>query len=176
MIINKSLPILRQYHLFQTNKLGALTKYHRLCYSVIIPHATTDVISINHNICLINYLSTLFCFNFYNRNIKFIFLFLYSLFHIRNDIHGLISIKILYSILIHGTWIFFPESSLSYLAWVHSFLHYKKVLPYLTKFDVVSLITLGIITYFMLDSKDYSEYTNQGYWIPFMIGHIINIS
>ena len=73
MIISKSLPILHQYHLFQTNKLGALTKYHRLCYSIIIPHATTDVISINHNICLINYLSTLFCFNFYNRNIKFIF-------------------------------------------------------------------------------------------------------
>lgn len=181
MIISKSLiktplPILHKYHLFQTNKLERLTKYHRLCYSVIIPHATTDLIMINNNICLINYLSTLFCFNFYNRHIKFIFLFLYSIFHIRNDIHGLMSIKFLYSMFIHGTWICFPEFSLSYLAWVHSLLHYKKVLPYLSKFDVVSLMTLGIITYFALDSKDYSEYTNQGYWIPFMIGHIINIS
>ena len=181
MIISKSLiktplPILHKYHLFQTNKLERLTKYHRLCYSVIIPHATTDLIMINNNICLINYLSTLFCFNFYNRHIKFIFLFLYSIFHIRNDIHGLMSIKFLYSMFIHGTWICFPEFSLSYLAWVHSLLHYKKVLPYLSKFDVVSLMTLGIITYFALDSKDYSEYTNQGYWIPLMIGHIINIS
>ena len=174
--IKKTLPILKKYNRFQTNNLQPLSKYHKLCLSVIVPHGTTDILVFNKNTCLINYFSTFCCFNFFNTNIKFIFLLFYSLYHIRNDVSGVFGIKMLYSFLVHCSWIYFPESSLTYLAWIHSILHYKKVLPYITRLDIFSLICFSICTYFILSINDFSEYTHQGYWIPIVIGHIININ
>tara|TARA_B110000495_G_C22927130_1_gene541883 strand:+ start:571 stop:1113 length:543 start_codon:yes stop_codon:yes gene_type:complete len=174
--IKKTLPILKKYNTLKTNNLQPLSKYHKLCLSVIVPHGSTDILLFNKNTCLINYLSTFCFFNFYNTNIKFTFLLLYSLYHIRNDINGMIGVKMLYSLLVHCSWIYFPESSLTYLAWIHSILHYKKVLPHLTRLNIFSLICLGLCTYFILSINDYSEYTHQEYLIPIVIAHIININ
>lgn len=173
--VTKTLPILNKYNILQASKLKPLSKYHRLCLSVIIPHGTTDILLINKNTCFTNYLSTFFFLNFYNTHLKYFFLMLYSLYHIRNDISGPIGIKLIYTLIVHSTWIYFPESSLSYLAWIHSILHYKHVIPHITRLDVFSIICLGICNYFMLHRDDYSEYTHQGFWIPIVIAHIINI-
>ena len=169
-------PIVKKYIALQNNNLEPLCKYHKICYSFIIPRVTTDINIINQKSCITNYLSSYIFYNFHNTNLKFIFLMLYSFYHIKNDIKSSLGIKLFYSFIVHTSWIFLPEISLSYLAWINTFLYYKKILPYLKRLDILFMVLLALYIYNLLGKHEYSHYIKQGFWIPLVIAHIINIS
>lgn len=171
-----NIPILQKYKIISHKSLKPLCKYHKLCLSVIIPHASTDVLITPSLTAYGNYLYLMTFFNFFNVNIKFILFFFYSLYHIRNDISGNFIIKMVYSSLIHSSWIFFPEFSLSYLAWIHVVCHYYKLNSLLMFYDKISIGIFSLFVYFILDKIDINEFTQKGYWIPLVISHIINVN
>ena len=50
------IPMLHKYKVISTNTLKPLSTYHKVCLSVIIPHATTDVLINTNPISYVNYL------------------------------------------------------------------------------------------------------------------------
>ncbi len=182
-LINKNIkifPILNKYQLLKTARLKPLSRYHKLCLSVIIPHGLTDSIIYPREIYALNYLSSCLFFSFYSINLKFLFFYLYSIYHIRNDISGPLVIRLLYSTGIHISWCFFPEWSLTYLACIHTVLHYYTIRRRFSKIGVITFISYSIITYILM-SYDCTynfikEHTKNGLWIPIIIGHILNIN
>ena len=142
----KILPILQKYNVISCKSLKPLSNYHRLCLSVIIPHASTDVLINPSIVPYSNYLYSIAFFSCYGIHFKFFLFFLYSLYHIRNDIPGIFINKIVYSSIIHSSWIFFPEFSLSYLAWIHVILHYYKSFKFIFFFCQVKSPAPIVIT------------------------------
>ena len=174
------LPILKKFNLLKTSQLKPLSKYHKVCLSVIIPHGLTDSLIYPGEIYVTNYLSSCLFFSGFPINLKFIIFFLYSIYHIRNDFVGGFIKRMLYSVGIHLSWCFFPEWSLTYLAWIHTALHYYKTRMYLSKIEISSFIICGIFLYgIMSDESIYKfikDYIKMGMWIPIIIGHILNVN
>lgn len=172
------LPILQKAKLLQYSQTQPLSKYDALCLSVIIPHGSTDIWMYPLKKYALLYGSSFSFIMFQPIKIKYIMLFLYSLIHIKNDLYiNRLSLQFLYSGLLHLSWLWYPEWSLSYLAWIHTFIHYKKVLPLLSKLQCFSLLITSIFIYFLLVNQYIYEYNCNNIWIPIVIGHILtNIS
>ena len=176
MIYMKTLPIIKKMNLLKFNHIKNVSKYHALCLSVIIPHGSTDMWVHPFNKWSINYGSSILLFMFQPIRIKFIFLFMYSLYHIKNDISTKLPLQILYSLGVHYSWLIFPEWSLTYLAFIHVSLHYFKVLHLLNKIQIITLILSHIFVYKIVKNKEISEISYGGSWIPLVIGHIMTNS
>ena len=172
----KMIPILQKYKIMSTSSLKPLSTYHKVCLSVIVPHATTDVLITPNAMTYANYLFSFLFFSVYDIRMKYILFLIHSIYHIRNDIQGSFIVKILYSIIIHSSWVYFPEFSLSYLAWIHTFIHYYKSFPMITTTAKVSMACLTFIIYFIINNIDINDFVKKEYWMPCVIGHIINVN
>ena len=176
MLISNQLPIVKKAQLLNYGHNKAISNYHALCLSFIIPHGSTDSIMFPIKKYLINYGSSCTLFMFQPMRIKFLFLFLYSLFHIKNDIVGPLWVQLIYTSSVHLSWVWFPEWAISYLAWIHVPLHYYKVLPFLNKTQIISLILTQLFTYILIQKYKIDELSMGGSWIPLVIGHIMTNS
>jgi len=172
----KMIPMLQKYNIMSTNSLKPLSTYHKVCLSVIVPHATTDVLINTDPMSYVNYLFSFLFLSVYDIRIKYILLIIHSIYHIRNDIQGPFIVKILYSIIIHSSWVFFPEFSLSYLAWIHTFIHYYNSFPMINITAKVSIVCLTFLVYYIINNIDINNYVKKEYWIPCVIGHIVNVN
>ncbi len=173
MIIHytRKLPIFKNYNILKNGNFKKLKKYDKLCLSFIIPHGSTDIYIYPINEVLKKYLITFACMNYCSYHLKHIFLMLFSIYHIRNDIFAY---KIQYSIFIHTIFLFFPSFSLTYLAWIHTIIHYFKIIPQLNKIQIISLIFSSIFTYYILNKDIIDIYSKNGLWSSIVIGHILN--
>ena len=176
MIVLKKLPIFKKAQLMKYGEIRRINHYHRLCLSFIIPHGYTDIWMFPMKQYTINYGSSLVLFMFQSIRVKFLFLFLYSFFHIKNDIQTSLPIQLAYSGAIHLSWLWFPEWALSYLAWIHTSLHYYKVIPFLSKVQLCTLFTTHVFVYFLLNKYEIDDLSLGGSWIPIVIGHIMTNS
>ncbi len=172
----KMLPILQKYKTLSKKTLKPLSTYHKICLSVIIPHASTDMLLPSIHIPYVNYLFSSLFFTSYGIRLKYVLFFMYSIYHIRNDVPGKLITKLAYSLLIHTSWAYFPEFSLSYLAWIHVMIHYYKMFPILTSAGRASMLCLTLFVYFIIHKIDINEVAQKGYWIPFVIGHILTVN
>ncbi|MBI96713.1 hypothetical protein CL656_06180 [bacterium] len=171
----KTLPIIKKYEIIKRCQLKPLTKYHKLCLSFIIPHGSTDILVFDKIKVIQNYLFSFAIFNLFEVYLKYIFLFLFSVFHIRNDVTTNSQLfKILYSIGIHSSWVIFPEFSLTYLTWIHTIIHYSRVLPLLNKSQICSIIICTLLAFIVVNDTYFQHYIDESLWIPLIIGHILN--
>ncbi len=172
----KMLPIFQKYKTLSEKTLKPLSTYHKICLSVIVPHASTDVLVNSNHIPYVNYLFSSLFFTSYGIRLKYFLFFMYSVYHIRNDIQGKFITKIMYSLLVHSSWVYFPEFSLSYLAWIHVFIHYNKIFPMISITSKISMLCLTFFVYLIIHKIDINEVSQKGYWIPFVIGHILTVN
>lgn len=173
MLTLHKLPIIQKAQLLYYGHTKPMSKYHALCLSFIVPHGNTDMWMFPMKKYALNYGSSFAFFMFQPMRIKFIFLFLYSFFHMKNDIAGPMALQLAYSAGIHLSWVWFPEWALSYLAWIHTTLHYKKVLPFLTKTQLLSLLMTHVFVYIVLRKYTTDDLSFGGTWVPLVIGHIM---
>ena len=172
----RPLPIINKYNIIKLKQIKPFTLYDEVCLSLVIPHGLTDLMIYPREIYIFNYLYTLFFYSIYSTNLRYIFLCLFSLIHIKNDIAGNIWIKALYSIGIHLSWIYFPEIALSYLAWFHTMFHYLKLIKVLTISNKIVLLTSTLVTFYIINTKNINDINSNGLCIPLVIGHVINSS
>ena len=173
MIVSHKLPIIKKAFLLKHGHTKSLSVYHCACLSFIIPHGSTDIWMYPIQKYMINYGSSFAFFFFQPMRVKYLFLFLYSILHIKNDICGPLPIQLLYSLGIHLSWIWFPEWALTYLALIHTVLHYTKVVPFLNKIQIISLALTQVFVYMMIKSYETRDLSYGGTWIPIIIGHIM---
>lgn len=168
----QSLPLIQKINTITQNQQNTMSCYHRICLSIIIPHGSTDAWLFPHKHYLINYGTTMCLFGVQSLNLKFVSLFLYSIYHMKNDIRAVLPLQLLYSCALHVSWVFYPEWSLTYLAWIHTSLHYSRVFHSLNQTRVLALFLMQIFVFLLL--KKYEEYDLpfNGLWIPIVIGHI----
>jgi len=176
MLLSRKLPIIQKSKLLYKGHIKPLSNYHTLCLSFIIPHGSTDMWIFPMKKYAFNYGSSAALFMFQPMRIKFLFLFLYSFFHIKNDIQASLPIQLVYSSAIHLSWACFPEWALTYLAWIHTSLHYYKVVPFLSKLQLCTLFVTHIFTYILLKKYETDDLSLGGSWIPIVIGHIMTNS
>lgn len=176
MLIPRNLPIIQKSNLLYKGHIQPLSNYHALCLSFIIPHGSTDMWTFPIKKYAFNYGSSAAFFMFQPMRIKFLFLFLYSFFHIKNDIQASLPIQLAYSTAIHLSWAWFPEWAITYLAWVHTSLHYYKVIPFLSKLQICTLFATHVFVYFLLKNYRTDDLSLGGSWIPIVIGHIMTNS
>ena len=172
MLSLQKLPILQKAQLLKYGHLKPLSKYHTLCLSFIVPHGNTDMWMYPTQKYALNYGSSFACLFFQPMRIKFLFLFLYSFIHIKNDIIAPLPIQLAYSTGIHLSWVWFPQWALTYLAWIHTTLHYKRVISFLNPTQVFSLFVTHIFVFFLLQRFSTDDLSFGGAWIPLVIGHI----
>ena len=55
MLLSSKLPILQKARLLKVGQIQPLSKYHRLCVSLIAPHGFTDMWMFPIKECVINY-------------------------------------------------------------------------------------------------------------------------
>lgn len=91
----------------------------------------------------------------------------------RYDIPGNLAIRLAYSTILHMSWICFPEWSLTYLAWIHTPLHYMRVIPLLTKLQIFSLAITHLFVYVFIKRFESNKLMFGDKWIPMVIGHIM---
>ena len=167
-------PILQKAKLLKNNQLQPLSKYHALCLSVIIPHGSTDMFIYPIEKYATSYISTFSLIAFQPIKIKYLMLFLYSFIHIKNDLHiNFFHLQTIYSAILHLSWIWYPEWSLTYFAWIHTFIHYKKIIHLLNKVQCFSLFITSLFIFYLLENKNINQYNYNGLWIPIIIGHIL---
>ena len=176
MLLSQKLPIIQKSNLLYKGHTKSLSHYHSLCLSFIIPHGSTDAWIFPIKKYALNYASSSVFFMFHPMRIKFFFLFLYSIFHIKNDIEASLPIQLAYSCAIHVSWLWFPQWAISYLAWIHTSLHYYKVIPFLNNLQLCTLFATHIFVYFLLKNYKIDDLSLGGSWIPIVIGHIITNS
>ena len=82
-------------------------------------------------------------------------------------------IQLAYSAAVHSSWVFFPEWALTYLAWIHTTLHYKRILPFLNPLQIITLIMTHFFVYFLIQNYETDDLMFNGVWIPIVIGHIM---
>jgi len=172
----KSLPIFNKYSILKTKQIKPLTTYHKVCLAYVIPHGMTDLFLYSGEIPYINYIYNYLFYSIYPTNLKYLLLCLFSLYHIRKDVCGSLLIQIMYSIGIHLSWTVYPEWSITYLAWIHTTLHYLKLSRILNTSSKLFLLFSSIITYIVLHNKNINDCNKEGLWIPLVIAHVINIS
>lgn len=172
----RPLPIFNKYNIIKLKEIKPLSLYDKVCLSLVIPHGLTDLMIYPREICMFNYLYTCFFYSIYSTNLRYIFLCLFSLLHIKNDIPGNFWIKASYSMGLHLSWVFFPKIALSYLAWFHTLFHYLKLAKVLTTTNKIILLASTVITFYIINTKNINDINNNGLWIPLVIGHVINNS
>lgn len=173
MLLSSKLPILQKAHLLKVGQIQPLSKYHRLCVSLIAPHGFTDFWIFPFKDWSINYGTAGVLMAFQAKSIQFITLFLFSLIHLKNDISVSLPFQVLYSLGVHLSWICFPEWALSYLAWIHTSSHYIRVIPFLTNIQIFSLVMTHILVYTLIQKYELKDLSFKGIWIPIVIGHIM---
>ena len=172
----KSLPIFNKYSILKTKQIKPLSTYHKVCLAYVIPHGMTDLFLYSGEITNINYVYNYLFYSIYPARLKYLLLCLFSLYHLRNDIRGPLFIKIMYSIGIHVSWIIYPEWSITYLAWIHTTLHYLALYKLLNNLSKLILLFSSIMTFMVLNYKNINDCNKEGLWIPLVIAHVINIS
>ena len=170
----KITPFFIYYKKLKHKNLKPLSTYNKACLSYVIPHGITDLFVYPGEISLFNYSYTFLFYNMYPNFIKYLFLMLFSVYHLRNDINGGIILKSLYTIGIHTSWIFFPEWSLSYLSWIHTTLHYFRLIKILKNHQKILILLLTSFMYLLLDNVNINDLNKEKLWIPLVIAHIIN--
>lgn len=169
-------PILVRCSVLRNNNIKPLSTYHKVCLSYVIPHGITDLFVYPREISLFNYYYTFIFYSFYPKFIKYLLLTIFSVYHVRNDIYGGIFLKYLYTIGIHSSWVFFPEWSLTYLSWIHTTLHYMRVMKLLNNYQKLFILFLTISTFHFLGRVNINDVNKEVLWIPLVIGHVINSS
>ena len=159
--------------LLKHGRTQPISKYHAVCLSYLIPHGSTDMFMFPLKQYGLNYGSSCAFFMFQPMRLKFLCLFMYSVFHMKNDIRGPIWMQLTYSVGVHLSWIWFPEWAISYLALIHTTLHYRGVLPFLNRAQLFSLGMAHVFIYILLQNYDTTKLTFGGTWIPLVIGHIM---
>ncbi len=167
------LPILKKVVLFKYGHLQTLSTYDKLCLSLIIPHGSTDMWMYPIQKYALNYGSSFAFFMFQPIRIQFLFLFLYSLYHVKNDIVVKLPLQLLYSLALHTSWICFPSWALTYFAWIHVALHYYRVIPFLSMVQLFSLAMAHVFVYYLLNKFESQDLHFGGTWVPIVIGHIM---
>lgn len=167
------LPILKKAALFKYGHLQTLSTYDKLCLSLIIPHGSTDMWMYPIQKYALNYGSSFAFFMFQPIRIQFLFLFLYSLYHVKNDIVVKLPLQLLYSLALHTSWICFPSWALTYFAWIHVALHYYRVIPFLSMVQLFSLAMTHVFVYYLLNKFESQDLHFGGTWVPIVIGHIM---
>ena len=170
----KIAPFFIHYNKLKNKNLEPLTTYQKVCLSYVIPHGITDIFLYPREISLFNYSYTFLFYNMYPTLIKYLFLMLFSVYHVRNDINGGIILKSFYTIGIHTSWIVLPEWSLSYLSWIHTTLHYFRLIKILNNYQKILILLLTSFTYLLLDTVNINHLNKEELWIPLVIAHIIN--
>ncbi len=173
MLTSSKLPILQKAHLMRFGHNKPLSTYHAVCLSLIAPHGSTDMWVHPIQKYALNYGSSCALFLFQPIRIKFFFLFLYSIYHLMHDISAIAPVQLAYSAGLHLSWVCFPEWALTYLAWIHTPLHYARVIPLLTKLQLFSLAMTHIFVYFLIRKYETNDLSFGGTWIPLVIGHIM---
>lgn len=173
MLVSHKLPLLQKASLLKRGYIQPISKYHALCLSFIAPHGSTDMCIYPLKKYFLNYGSSCAFFLFQSLSFKFVYLILYSLYHIKNDIVAPLPIQLMYSAAVHSSWIFFPEWALTYLAWIHTTLHYKRILPFLNPLQIITLIMSHFFVYFLIQNYETDDLMFNGVWIPIVIGHIM---
>lgn len=173
MLQVRKLPIIKKAVLFKRGHLQPLSTYDKLCLSLIIPHGSTDMWMYPIQKYALNYGSSFAFFMFQPMRIQFLFLFLYSLYHVKNDLVAKLPLQLFYSVALHASWICFPSWALTYLSWIHVSLHYYRVIPFLSLFQVFSLAMTHVFVYYLLNKFNSSDLYYGGVWVPIVIGHII---
>lgn len=173
MLVSSNLPIIQKARLLDYGHHQPLSKYHTLCLSFIIPHGSTDMWAFPIQKYALNYGSSCAFFMFQPMRVKYFFLFLYSFYHLKNDIQGPLLVQLAYSACIHSSWVWFPEWALTYLAFVHTILHYIRVIPRLRTGQVLSLVLTQCFVYMLLRKYETRDLSFGGTWIPLVIGHIM---
>jgi len=141
--------------------------------SLIIPHGSTDMWMYPIQKYALNYGSSFAFFMFQPIRIQFLFLFLYSLYHVKNDIVVKLPLQLLYSLALHTSWICFPSWALTYFAWIHVALHYYRVIPFLSMVQLFSLAMTHVFVYYLLNKFESQDLHFGGTWVPIVIGHIM---
>ena len=90
------LPIIKKAVLLKHGHLKTLSNYDKLCLSLIIPHGSTDMWMYPIQKYALNYGSSFAFFMFQPMHIQFLFLFLYSLYHVKNDLVIKIPLQLFY--------------------------------------------------------------------------------
>lgn len=165
------LPILKKAQLLQYGNIKKLKPYHHICLSLIIPHGSTDIWTHEYKKVAINYGSSFLCLSLLSKPIQYILLFFYSVLHVRNDCPLSLPYPYIYSILLHTSWLWFPEWAFTYFAWIHTILHYIKVKPFLSPKKYLSLLSFSFGIYFLIKRQNIENH--ESLWIPIVIGHIL---
>jgi len=173
MLLSSKLPILQKARLLKVGQIQPLSKYHRLCVSLIAPHGFTDLWMFPFKDWTINYGTAGALIAFQPKSIQFIILYLFSLIHLKNDISVPFPFQLLYSLGVHLSWVCFPEWALSYLAWIHTSSHYIRVIPFLTNIQIFSLVMTHILVYILIQKYEPQDLSFNRVWIPIVIGHIM---
>ena len=97
MLVSSNLPIIQKARLLDYGHHQPLSKYHTLCLSFIIPHGSTDMWTFPIQKYALNYGSSCAFFMFQPMRVKYFFLFLYSFYHLKNDIQGPLLVQLAYS-------------------------------------------------------------------------------
>ena len=104
MLTPQKLPIVQKAQLLYYGHMKPISKYHALCLSLIVPHGNTDMWMFPVKKYALNYGSSFAFFMFQPMRIKFIFLFLYSFFHLKITllVHWLFNLLIRQESTCHG--------------------------------------------------------------------------
>lgn len=172
MLQRSRLPIVQKARLLQIGHVKALSRYHALCLSFIVPHGTTDLFVGSPKPCALSYGAATAGFMFQPTRRKFFALFLASLFHLKDDVQGPLLLQVAFSLALHCSWVWFPEFALSYLAWVHTALHYWRVRSFLRLEHLGALLLLQSFVYFLARRFETDELSFGASWVPLVLGHI----
>jgi hypothetical protein len=165
--------------------------------SVIIPHGLTDLFEGTAiRVVLGRYAAACAVTAALSRETRYFLLFVSSWFHMRHDIQsfvktfGLGAIKAnyigtalpyIYSTIIHMSWVLFPSTSMYYLGFVHTPLHYTEVLPRIIQSSMreLAIPAAGLATVICFASLKWrgckilrGKFVSSGIWIGPVIAHI----
>lgn len=173
MLSLSKLPIMKKAVLLKHGHTQPISKYHALCLSYMIPHGSTDMWMFPLKKYAFNYGSSCAFLMFQPMRIKYLLLFLYSLLHMKNDIRGPLGLQLVYSTGLHLSWVWFPEWAITYLALIHTSMHYRRVIPFLNATQIATLFVSQLFVYFLLQKYEADDLSFGGTWIPLVIGHIM---
>ncbi len=161
------LPIIRKYKNIPklVKKIDNIPKYKAMT-SVVVAHGATDLFLKPIDKVYANYFNSFVLMYISNKEMRYIILFIASIFHFSRDMIG--SYKIVQSIILHIFFIFKPLWCFRYLAFFHTPLHYYKFFKIGNNIVYVPIfLLLTFLSYNYISFKQYNSL-----WLVPILGHI----
>ena len=133
----------------------------------LAPHGITDVFDFHWSQILFFYSLGQFITLISPSFLRFTWLYLFSILHIRNDFRYYPWTS---SILLHLPWLINKKIAIGYLTFIHTPLHYRRTIG--DGYMYSKIISIILFTYLCSFIPDFELLDYHQYWIGVILGHI----